>query len=418
MVISKGNGKVFAKKINKVTLEDLVSFVSVFSLEYRKRKERLYLLACRELLVVDPISKYCTEIIFLYLFSIFKEYSHTSPRITKDIRNSISNCKGNWFEVLRRIASCYWYGYSWSQVAVEDTPFNRKILSEIYTYDPINYDFHLKKGEIEKIIYYETGMQPLEIRADTGIHLVTGVDLSFDYELGTGRVEAALPYWELHKLIMPVLALAGQRQATPILVKKTETSADVILVDQETGLPVINPATGEEVLVKKGWDSVKQLEELGAAGITVIDPDDDLFSIELNVNADFLTGIIKLCEQYRMIAFLVPPTLVSITNSGVGDSGLSNVHLELFQMSVMAMAQFLGQELVEKLFRPIIIYNFGEQSDYGSFAIDEKNPMSLKIAEIAISAIGKGRVELEDIEMLNRIRKILGVPDFIPEELR
>jgi hypothetical protein len=396
-----------------ITQQNVESFITLFfNYQYRKTSDKVFISQCREIMTKDPITGFCTEIIFLYMFSIIGQYSHDSKRITKDLRGQISSCKGSWSEILRRMASCYWYGYSWSQIACSDTPFNRKSISEIHTYDPLDYDFVVKDGKISKVTL---GLSGKEIDYNTGVHLVVGIDKNFDYIFGCGRVESALPYWELHKLLMPVLALASQRQAQPILVKKTETGEDVLLIDQETGKPVIDAETGEEITVKKGWDSVQQLVQLGVAGVTAIDKDDEIFAIDLMVNGDFLLNVIKVAEQYRMVSLLVPVTLFSITNNGVGDAGLAKTHLELFRLMILSMAEFMVDEIVEKLFRPIIIYNYGEQENYGNFVINLDNPLAMEIAQVALTALDKGFVELADLEMINRIRQLIGISPYDDE---
>jgi hypothetical protein len=359
------------------------------------------------MLIHDPMTRFCIEVTLLYMFSMLGEYRHSKTKIQKDVQNNISNCEGSWREILKRMSSVFWYGYSWSEVAVTDTSTNRKILSAIQTLNPVKYDFDFSNGK-QKVVYY--GEKDLELDFNTGIHLVVGTDINFDYLLGCGRAEAAIAFMEFQEVMLPVLAIAGQRQATPILVKKTDSGRDVILVNPQTGIPEIDPNTGKQIKIKNGWESIRQLEELGSAGVTVIDLEDDLFQIEPKIAEKFLMDLMKYLEQNRMLSFLVPATLGSFSGSGVGDSSLADVHLETFEMMVFSMLEFLCEQLIEQLFRPIIIYNHGVQDDYGYFEINMKNKQSLEIAKIVIDAIAKGKGAFNDLETINKVRELLDIP--------
>lgn len=399
---------------SKLIIPKIAEFVNNFVLSYNRESidapSRDTIRKYKNMLETDAVSRFCVEIVFLYMFSLLGDYQHPSKRIRADVLGHISNCKGSWKEVLKRMSSAYWFGYSWSEVAVEDTKFNRKILSEIHTIDPSLYSFSGSDGDVKEVNYKKG--EGITLDYNRGIHIVTGTDVSFDYLHGCGRCRPAMPYWELHVLMMPIIAIAGQRQATPILVKKTETSDDVVMINQDTGQAVMDEF-GEPILIKKGWDAIQQLEAIGSAGVTAIDRDDELYQIKPTVAGDFLMHIIKTCEQYRMLSFLVPATVGSFSLSGLGDAGLAQTHLMVFKMMISSMLDFLTEEIIEQLFRPLIIYNFGENvKDFGHFEIKDENPRSLEIASIMISALGKGKVELEDITALNRIRDLMGLDDY------
>jgi hypothetical protein len=373
-----------------------------------KESIRLY----KEMLRADTVSRFCVELIYLYALSVMGEYSHPRARVEKDIRGAISNCKGSWREVIKRMLSCAWFGYSWSEVQVAKTSKNRITLANIRTLDPSLYDFEGKDGELDTVIY-----RGERLDYNTGVHLVVGADLSFDYCYGCGRAEPAYPFWELHQLMMPVLAIAGQRQATPLLVKKTETGDDVVLIDQVTGRPVLDEQ-GQQILVSKGWDAIQQLEALGSAGVTAIDPDDELFQIEPKLLEQFLFELIKLCEQYRMMAFLVPATIGSFSQSGLGDAGLANTHKEIFEGMTAGLMQDISEALIEQLIRPIVIYNFGDIVDYGSFPLNLKDEQALEVVSIVSDAMSWGAFSKNDLAVANVLRKKIGLPELTDIEFR
>jgi hypothetical protein len=397
-----------AKKLNskqRVSELQYANYVNNFFMEFYKVSDKLFIMEVREMLERDPIVRFGVEVTNLYIMARMKGFQHPKAKIQKGINNAINELKGSWYQTLRKLVSCYWYGYSFTEISFKDEVGNRKTLNQMVTYDPLNYDFVIEKNKIKEV-YYKSG-EGIHVPYDCGIHLVVGEDCNFDVLHGSGRCNAALPYWELHKILMPVLSLAAQRQATPILVKKTETGDDVILINEETGQPEIDAETNEPMLVKKGWDSIQQLVKLGSAGVTAIDISDDLYAVDFSVNHEFLLGLIKYCEQARMNAMLIPSTLFTITNNGVGDAGLSQIHLEVFIKMIISMAEFLEQEIIEKLIRPLIIYNYGEQTYYGNFLIDRSDANLLELAKISIEA-GNKIPAIVDKGMLNDLRNMLG----------
>lgn len=369
----------------------------------------------QEMVRRDPVTRFSMELVFLYVYSQMGEYTHPRRRIERDIRESIAKSKGAWPLRLKEILTALWYGYSWTEISSEVEANGRYRLKALRTLDPTRYSFRGTELGIDEVEYSGT-RSIVRLDYNTGIHLVFGSEISFNEYYGCGRLEAAYPYWEMHQILLPVLAIATQRQATPILVKKTETGEDVEMIDQETGGRVLD-AAGNPVIIKKGFDAIRQLSELGSAGITAIDPDDDIYSIDQRPAGDFLIEVMRVCEQYRMQACLVPPTVFAMSTSGVGDSGLSERHLEVFEMLNEGISYYLGEELVEQLFRPYIQYNFNEQDNFGYFPVERSNKNALETAKIINDAIRYGTFSKRDLEAVNQLRMNLAIPELSQVEL-
>lgn len=363
----------------------------------------------------DPVTRFCIELVFLYCYSLIGEYTHPRSRVEKDIRKAISNCKGSWSIALKNIMTAAWYGYSWTEVATDDLSNGRKTLKRLRTLNPSRYNFMGTEEGITKVQYVGQRSALVELDYNTGIHIVCGGDISFDEHHGSGRLEASYAYWDLHQLLAVVIAVASQRQATPILVRKTETGTGVDLLDAN-GSPIVDPTTGLRVTIPKGVDAVRQLAELGSAGVTAIDLDDDLYSIDQKISGDFLLNVVQMCEQYRMMACLVPNSLITSTRSGVGDSGLSDRHMEIFETINAGLVTYVCEEIVDQLIRPLIDYNFEQQPDYGYFPINRSDPSAATIAQIVNDAIARGSFSKNDIEVANKLREKLGISELSQQE--
>lgn len=362
----------------------------------------------------DPIIRFCIEVTFLYFLSIFGDYTHSKPSITKDVRASLENISGNWSEILKRISTCFWYGFSWSELAFDETVFSRLIAIEIHTLDPSTYDFVGDDGKVIGVQIEKNGVDVV-IPYEKGIHVVIGGELSFDYLYGCGRLETIEPYYDLHTLIMPVLGLAAKKQSTPILIKKTQTGRGVELYDYATGEPIIDPSTNETKTIPNGLHAVQQLSELDSTGVAAIDVDEDLFQIEPKLASDFLMELVKYLEAQKMLGLLVPPLIGTTSMSGLGDSNLSEIHLQTFHLIISSMVKHVAGELIEQFIKPLIQYNFGVQKDYGSFEIADFETNQLKIVELIGKLLQQGNFKNDDIDALNCIRRLLKLPEINEE---
>lgn len=356
----------------------------------------------------DPVSGLCVQMLNLYVLAAMGKFTHPKKRVETHTQRGISKARGSWKSNISQMLSFVPYGRSFSEVAYGiDT---KAYVREIRTLDPERYHFEGRRGEITNVVY--RGLEDIPIPYQNGIHLTNEPHLCFGDPLGIAAAVRAYPYWKLHQLLLPILTIASQRQATPILIYKTDTAARIEIADKD-GQPIIGP-DGEPMTVAKGEEAVKAIEALEEAGAMAIDLDEEVASIEQKVAADFLMLVIKLCEQYRMMSFLVPSTIASFSSSGVGDAGLAQSQREVFEAICAARAEQLSDQIVEQILKPMIIFNHGEQEDYGEFPVSSKDPQALEIADRITQAVQRGAFVAEDEKMVERLRDLLGVEE--PEE--
>lgn len=402
-------------KLQSDLLTPAVQSLTANFLMAAKMPNRELLLAGQEMLEQDPVTRMAVQAINLYVLSALQEYTHPRATAQRYIRGCIANCKGSWRNRLKMANSYLYWGYSFTELAMPIDERNRATLGDMRTLPPLLYRFEGVSGELTQIRYRGL-IGDILIPYPNGMHLVSGEELSFNPVTGSSMLTAALPYWQLHKVLMPVLAIAAQRQATPILVQQTETGADVALLNSDGTLMI--GSDDQPVLINKGFDVVSKLAALGSAGVTAIDRDDTLYQIEPKIAADFLGSIVELCKQLRMQCYLLPPTPFGYSQSGVGDSGLADVQLAHFRAITASWAQDLGEAIVESIARPLLQhrYNFGNDADWGRFPVAIDNPQSLEIAKIISDAVARGSFSRNDIAAINTMRAALGIDDWESEE--
>lgn len=356
----------------------------------------------------DPVSGLSARLTNLAVIAAMGEFAHPKKRIEKFVQKSIAQARGNWAQTQEGMLSFIYFGHSFTEKSHEiDGKAN---LKEFRTIDPEYYFYEGSKGEITNVVYRARGTTDIKIQYADGIHLVNEPYLCFGDPVGISAAARAYPYWKLHQILMPILSIASQRQATPILIYKTDTGSRIEILD-EYGQPITNPATGDTKTTTKGQEAIAAIEALESSGAMAIDLDEDVIAVNPAIAEKFLQFVLKTCEQYRMMSFLVPSTIASFSSSGVGDAGLAESQRETFEKISAARAQQLGDAIVEQCLKPLIIFNFGEQDSYGEFPVNTRDPMAIQVAEVVTQAVQRGAFTAEDETVVDRLKDLLGVEE-------
>ena len=116
---------------------------------------------------------------------------------------------------------------------------------------------------------------------------------------------------------------------------------------------------------------------------------------------------------------MVPSLIWDEGSGGLGNSGISGNHLAILDSNIDAIVRQIQDQLVEKLARHLIQWNFGWQNDWGKF---ERQPYSdpqflLSRASNLITAMSTQIIPNTDLDAINRLREDLGVAPISQEEL-
>lgn len=346
----------------------------------------------------------------LITFFMMQEYKHPDETIQQEVRESIVNMRGSWRKSLVRMFSYVPFGHSFTEKAYDVTT-GTAMLRELRTLDPRRFDYQGSFGGIDKVIYHGA-MGDIEIPYQDGMHLTNLPELVLDNNPhGLACCRRALNYWRAHKLVLAEMAIAAQRQATPILVGKTDTAVETVLLNSN-GEPLIDPATGNAISINQGYSFRQQLEKLRNNSVIVLDRLDELEAVHQEADAEFFISILHYLSTRRLESFLIPETFLSGSRTGSGDSNLSKAHLEHFKMVCETEAYGVSEVLIENLIRPMIVFNHGEQAaGYGTFPIRVNDSNALELLEVLTLAVGRGLFSAEDLAVVNKARKLIGLEE-------
>lgn len=362
-----------------------------------------------EMLKDSPVASAANDLRTLLGVSVLGKYQHPDEDIQSFVQHSINQMEGSWSNVIAEMLTFIPFGRSFSEVSYT---IKKRVayLDKIRTVDPRYYWFEGYSGNIHRVHYMRN--VNVYIPYENGVHLINQPYLSLGGDpYGVAICRRAYPYWELMKVVNACMAIASERQATKLLVAKTDTANNnVTMINPETGYPFTDPATGEPRFFNQAYIMSKNLEDMKNNSYAVIDIADDIFAIAHETDGSFFMNILGYLESMIMLSWLVPRTVTGTGAISSGDSNLNAGHRGILELVIKSQMEMVGDTLVEQVIRPMIEFNFGEQKDYGIFPVkSQDNEDVISLLDIVNNCISTGAFALDDLAVINRMRELAGI---------
>lgn len=113
------------------------------------------------------------------------------------------------------------------------------------------------------------------------------------------------------------------------------------------------------------------------------------------------------------MAFGVPQSLFREGTSGtLGNTGISQNHKSMLDSNVESVVQSMREEMINKVVKPLLVWEFGESKDFGEFSFTADISATDQNARIStiLSAGASGAIDLQAPEIQAEIRKSLSLP--------
>jgi len=363
------------------------------------------------MLTTDPICGAGVEIPMLMGALKLGEFTHDDQNIQDWVRQNFVNMQGSLQLSFAEMWQAKPFGHSWSEISCE--PKNGSwMLQSIMAVDPRYFRYAGAIGKIDAIKYRTVPQGLVDIPYSKGIHIVNGRHLNLGRDpYGFAECKKAYPYWKAKKLILAAMVIAAQRQATPLLVGKTDLESSFELVDSlgnilpnEDGLPIRG----------RSGDRIKSaLEQIENQSVIVIDKlMDEIVAIAQQTDGAFFLNVLRFLNSQILMAFLMPETVITTGSQGAsGDSNLNQGHGHILDLVVSSFTQQIKERLIEDVCRFLIFNEFGEQESYGQFKEPEEDKTdSAALLGAIASAAPSGVLGGNDIEVINRSRDLAGIP--------
>jgi hypothetical protein len=360
----------------------------------------------------DPICAAGIEVPMLMGALKLGEFTHEDQKIQDFVRANFVNMQGSLQLSFAEMWQAKPFGHSWSEISCE--PKNGSwMLQSIMAVDPRYFRYAGAIGKIDQIRYRTVPQGLVNIPYSKGIHITNGRHLNLGRDpYGFAECKKAYPYWKAKKLILAAMVIAAQRQATPLLVGKTDLESSFELVDS-FGNILINEETGLPIRGRSGDRMKSALEQIDNQSVIVIDKlMDEIVPIAQQTDGAFFLNVLRFLNSQILMAFLMPETVITTGSQGAsGDSNLNAGHGHILDLVVSSFTQQIKERLIEDVCRFLIFNEFGEQESYGHFKKPEEDKTDSVALLVAISgAAMSGVLGGNDIEVINRSRGLAGIP--------
>jgi hypothetical protein len=375
--------------------------------------ERITIEECLEMLTTNPIASAAVEAKVLLGLSLWGAYQHEDEKLQTFIQGNFASMQGTMALSLAETLSVTPIGWAASEISYrleKEAPAGLR-LESLTILDPRLYSFRGKRSQIDDLLYKSPSGKEVAIPYGSKVlHVVNKRHLAFGSPTGVPDCRVAVAAYKAWKIIVNEALLAGQRQATPIIVGKAPPDARVQLLDP-SGRPLLD-GNNQPVTVPATERLATALEGLNTnGGIISVDTLHEIQALNHQTSGQFFMELLGYFERLILLAFMVPETLFQVGQGGLGNAGIAGSHLGVMMGQIRQIIEQVKDQMIEKVVRPLIEWNFGEQESYGKFAeaeTEEENKLALFAA--ITDAIAKGTFSLADLEVVNRQRELAGLP--------
>jgi hypothetical protein len=369
-----------------------------------------------KMLEKDPIAAFCAGIKVLRAQITFGEYTHPNKDYQQFIRQNFANMEGSFRNILARLASAMTFGCSVAEVNFSSTVpgFRGKwMLKDINVLDIRNLSARGKGGRVLEWGYRDRHNNTVYIDHRKCLHITNTDLIPFNTDLiwGSADCERALNWYKLRQLFATEFAIAAKNNSTAVTIAKTNSTQRTQLYDANDQLRI--DAFGKPITVSKQKALYMQLKELENNDLLVTDLDTDISLLQRQTGEAFWNYGFDLVEKNMCMAFCLPQTLFREgASSTFGNTGLSQNHKSMLDSSVSSIVETMREEFLNKVVKPLLVFEFGENKEWGSFEYLSDESAVDRNARIStlLSASASGVISPDDAGLQQEVRKTLGLP--------
>lgn len=273
--------------------------------------------------------------------------------------------------------------------------------------DPTKVKFRVHKGNPTDI-KYKDGHKDVYIPMWKIIHVVNSLNTSFSSRslYGSPEVARAYPYVKLKQLIFGELAVAAKTRASGILLGRADSATQILDPDDPNKQKTISAVQS----------LARQLAQVENSNVLVTDKLNDVSSLQLPAGEQFWNFAKQLVDEQIMRSLMIPQMIWSEGSGALGVGSLSNTQLSILDSSLLMVSQMVRDQLLEKVIRPLIYFNFGKSDNYGRFEYspDSDPQQEAMITQGLMSALSSGLIQNTDYEAVNSLRERLKLKPIDP----
>ena len=233
-----------------------------------------------------------------------------------------------------------------------------------------------------EIIGVEISETPDELEFNKVVHIAANRHLSFGNPYGVSSAKRALALWKAGRINMRQWAIAAQRQATKLLHANIDSELAEQKLYNDQGKCLLD-GKGKPLLVPGVVAAKQQLAQLQTNQNFLVTQGTTVQALSHESNGQFFERFAEYIDREMLLSLAFPETTITVGAVGLGNSGLAEQHNKILMMTVDAVLSQLQEQLMSKVIKPLITWNFGEQEDYGSWSITpEQDEARVQIAQL------------------------------------
>ena len=205
------------------------------------------------MLKVCPVNRVAVDLKALRAGTALGEYHHSSTTPIKTatgevtiqewVRGNFDSMRGSMHDAASKIMrQAYALGFCCGEIVWKRKNIGLQSewrLSAINILNPLRYSFAGDRGRIDRIIYRSLYNAPIPIPYAKLIHTYSPRVEEPDDPRGDAQASRAYPFYKARQVMLEQWTLAGQRQATGLIVIKADSNKQVAILDRN-GRPLKN----------------------------------------------------------------------------------------------------------------------------------------------------------------------------------
>jgi hypothetical protein len=365
-----------------------------------------------ESILRNPWAKECCNIKSLRATVTIGDYQNKNKEHQDFILDAIANMDGTLSDIVGRLCSAMPFGHSSAEIAfkpIRSFGKTRYTLKGINLLDPKRVRYAGAAGKLTHIRYND-GIRALWIPYNKCLHITNGLVTNYNERTAYGdpECETAYPYVKLYEIIFSEMAVSAKTLAVGILLGRADTENTVYLQNKD-GSQYIDVRTGKPVAISAVANLAEQFQNLETHNHIVTDKRNEVSALQIPAGEQFWNLAESMLRKNIFAAFGVPSMVLDEGSGGIATATLSVKHLSILDSTVEATVKKIRDQLIEKVIRPLIIWNYGVQDDYGSFAVTNVNDPTQESAQIQnfITAFTTQVIPMTDLEAMNKFRELM-----------
>lgn len=360
----------------------------------------------------DPVVKACVNLICLRAANIFGIYQHTKPEITEFMQDMFANIRDTLKKNVGELAICTALGFSVAEINFKADSKGVLRLESIYPLDLEKVKFKGAKGNVEFVIYNDRAKSDIHIPYIKVIHVINSSATTFNDPFGSGDCKRAYKYSKARAAILSDMILSGRNLATGVLIGKVDSNVTThTTITDAYGNPLMG-SDGKPIRKNAAQALFEKLIALENHSVLVTDKNNDIIPLNVPDGGQFWMSAISYLDKCIMRSFGLPALVFEEGSGALGVAALSAKQSTLVDATIEVIVNQIQDQIIEKVCKPIIQWNFGKQKDYGKFTIDSSSDPGVEMQQLQniFTAISMGIFTADDPIINNRIRGFLGLP--------